>query len=56
MAMVERMCTHVAVIAQGQLKAAGTVQDVCDGMTLEDRFVDLVGGRGEQEGLSWLHS
>ena len=44
------------MIAQGELKAAGTVDDVRGGMSLEDRFVDLVGGRGEHGGLSWLHS
>lgn len=56
MDLVQRMCSHVAVIAQGELKAAGTVDDVRGGMSLEDRFVDLVGGRGEHGGLSWLHN
>ena len=56
MDLVQRMCTHVAVIADGQLRAAGTVDEVRGGLSLEERFVDLVGGSGTGEGLSWLHS
>lgn len=56
MDLVQRMCDHVAVIAQGNLLAAGTVDEVRDGHSLEDRFVDLVGGRATGEGLSWLHT
>lgn len=56
MDLVQRMCTHVAVIADGQLRAAGTVDEVRGGVSLEERFVDLVGGRSTGEGLSWLHS
>lgn len=56
MDLVQRMCDHVAVIAQGNLLAAGTVDEVRDGRSLEDRFVDLVGGRATGEGLSWLHT
>jgi ABC-2 type transport system ATP-binding protein len=56
MDLVQRMCSHVAVIAQGNLLASGTVADVRGDSSLEDRFVELVGGRGSSEGLSWLHS
>lgn len=54
MDLVQRMCSHVAVIAGGTLRAAGTLEDVRAGRDLEDRFVDLVGGRHTQEGLAWL--
>ena len=54
MDLVQRMCTHVAVIAAGTLRAAGTLEEVRDGRDLEDRFVDLVGGRHGSEGLAWL--
>lgn len=54
MDLVQRMCTHAAVIADGRLRAAGTVDEVRDGRDLEDRFVDLVGGRHTGEGLAWL--
>lgn len=56
MDLVQRMCDHVAVIAQGNLLAAGTVDEVRAGQSLEDRFVDLVGGRTTGEGLSWLRT
>ncbi|MEU9248697.1 ABC transporter ATP-binding protein, partial [Micrococcus luteus] len=54
MDLVQRMCIHVAVIAAGTLRAAGTLEEVRDGRDLEDRFVDLVGGRHGSEGLAWL--
>ena len=54
MALVERMCTHVAVINAGQVRAAGTVEQVAAGEDLEDRFLELVGGRHEAAHLSWL--
>ncbi|CAD6011501.1 ABC transporter ATP-binding protein [Agreia sp. COWG] len=54
MDLVQRMCDHVAVIAQGRVLAAGTTEDVRAGSTLEDRFVELVGGRRTGEGPEWL--
>jgi len=54
MDLVQRMCDHVAVIARGVVLAAGTTDEVRAGSTLEDRFVDLVGGRRTGEGPSWL--
>jgi len=56
MDLVQRMCDHVAVIAGGHVLAAGTVDEVRAGQSLEDRFVDLVGGRHTTEGLSWLRT
>ncbi len=56
MDLVQRMCSHVAVIAGGHVLASGTVDEVRGGQTLEDRFVELVGGRKEGEGLAWLRS
>jgi ABC-2 type transport system ATP-binding protein len=54
MDLVQRMCDHVAVIAQGRVLAAGTTDEVRQGSTLEDRFVELVGGRRTGEGPEWL--
>ena len=54
MALVERMCTHVAVINDGQVRAAGTVEQVAAGEDLEQRFLELVGGRHTAARLSWL--
>ncbi|WP_407344355.1 ABC transporter ATP-binding protein [Pengzhenrongella phosphoraccumulans] len=56
MDLVQRMCDHVAVIAAGRVLAAGTVDAVRGDGTLEDRFVELVGGRSTGEGLAWLHT
>ena len=56
MDLVQRMCDHVAVIAAGRVLAAGTVDDVRGDSTLEDRFVELVGGRSTGEALAWLHT
>ncbi|KFJ04758.1 ABC transporter [Bifidobacterium subtile] len=55
MALVERMCTHVAVINQGQVCAAGTIAQVAAGEDLEDRFLQLVGGRHSAAHLAWLN-
>jgi len=54
MDLVQRMCDHVAVIARGRVLAAGTVDEVRGGQSLQDRFVDLVGGRHRSEGPEWL--
>jgi ABC-2 type transport system ATP-binding protein len=56
MDLVQRMCDHVAVVAAGRLLAAGTVDEVRAGASLEDRFVQLVGGRSRTEGLEWLRT
>ena len=56
MDLVQRMCDHVAVVAAGRLLAAGTVDQVRAGASLEDRFVQLVGGRSHTEGLEWLRT
>ena len=56
MDLVQRMCDHVAIIAAGQIRAAGTIDEVRAGASLEDRFVELVGGRQQTEGLEWLRT
>jgi ABC-2 type transport system ATP-binding protein len=57
MALVERLCTHVAVIAAGRVLGAGTVDEVRGDRTLDDAFVELVGAEvGGAEGLAWLAS
>jgi ABC-2 type transport system ATP-binding protein len=56
MDLVERICSHVAVLARGEVLATGTVDEVRAGESLEERFVDLVGGATEVEGLEWLRT
>ena len=54
MATVQQLCTHVAVINHGQVLASGTTEEVAAGMSLDERFAQLVGGVHTSEGLSWL--
>jgi ABC-2 type transport system ATP-binding protein len=54
MDLVQRMCDSVAVIARGRVLASGPLDEVRAGSTLEDRFVELVGGRRTAEGPEWL--
>jgi ABC-2 type transport system ATP-binding protein len=57
MALVEQLCTHVAVITRGRVVATGPVSEVRGDTSLEEAFVHIVGGRtGGAEGLSWLAS
>ena len=54
MDLVQRMCDHVAVIADGRVLASGTTDEVRGSSSLEDRFVELVGGRRHGRGPEWL--
>ena len=54
MALVERVCDHVAIVGNGRLLAHGTLDEVRAGMDLEERFVSLVGDTGERRDLTWL--
>lgn len=56
MDLVERVCSRVAIIVDGEVLAEGTIDEVRAGQTLEARFVELSGGIGEVEGLEWLHT
>lgn len=56
MDLVQRLCDHVAIMNAGRILASGTVEQVRGGVTLEERFVELVGGRIVSEGISWLQS
>ena len=39
--LVERLCDRVGVIIDGRLVACGNLDEVCNGMTIEDRFFEL---------------
>jgi ABC-2 type transport system ATP-binding protein len=55
MAVVERLCSHVAILDEGAIKSVGTLDDVRGRRTLEEAFVEVVGGRtATGEELSWL--
>jgi ABC-2 type transport system ATP-binding protein len=52
---VERLCDHLAVIANGQVVAEGSIESLTgDGQRLEEVFVRLVGGNAGKGDLSWL--
>jgi ABC-2 type transport system ATP-binding protein len=57
MELVEELCSHVAIIARGEILADGTLEEVRAGGSLVQRFLDMVGGGEVEEGsLSWLQS
>lgn len=56
MDLVERVCSRVAIIVNGEVLAEGTIDEVRAGQTLESRFVELAGSSSEVEGLEWLHT
>ncbi|MFE7236485.1 ABC transporter ATP-binding protein [Streptomyces sp. NPDC001231] len=60
MAVVEQLCDHLAVVDAGRVVAAGPLDEVRAGLSLEERFVSLVAGRSPGargvEGLAWLAS
>jgi ABC-2 type transport system ATP-binding protein len=57
--IVERLSTHIGVIARGQLVAQGPIAELRaaggTGQTLEELFIDLVGGDAKpQAALDWI--
>jgi ABC-2 type transport system ATP-binding protein len=55
MQVVERLCSHVAILADGAIKAVGTLAEVRGERDLEEVFVEVVGGRtATGTELSWL--
>jgi sodium transport system ATP-binding protein len=39
--LVERLCDRVGIIIDGRLTACGALSEICDGMSLEDRFFEM---------------
>ena len=56
--IVERLSTHIGVIAKGRMVAQGTIDELRSGgvgKTLEELFIDLVGGDAHLPvGLDWI--
>ena len=67
--IVERLCTDIAIINQGRLVAAGSLDELRGGIniagaqnndhgpiSLEDYFIDVIGGarRSNEDVLSWI--
>ncbi len=61
MEVVERLCTRVAIINHGMLVAEGSIPELRElasgenkNATLEDIFLNLIGAGNEDHNLSWL--
>jgi ABC-2 type transport system ATP-binding protein len=57
--IVERLSTHIGVIARGRVVAQGPIESLraagSTGQTLEELFISLVGGEGKpQAALDWI--
>jgi ABC-2 type transport system ATP-binding protein len=57
MEVVEKLCDRVAILHQGRVVTCGTLDEVRQGVSLEDVFVSVVGRREiTEQDLSWLGS
>jgi ABC-2 type transport system ATP-binding protein len=55
--IVEKLCTHVGIIAHGKLVHQESMTEARTGGTLEERFLHLVGAdQFERQKLSWLEA
>jgi ABC-2 type transport system ATP-binding protein len=56
--IVERLSTHIGVIAGGRMVAQGRIEDLQrgagGGRTLEELFIELVGGEARSQELDWI--
>lgn len=48
--LVDKLCDRVGVIINGKMICCDTLEAICNGMTLEDRFFDIYKHTVEQEG------
>jgi ABC-2 type transport system ATP-binding protein len=55
--IVERLSTHIGVIAKGRLVAQGPIAQLragAEGLGLEELFISLVGGHAAPQALDWI--
>lgn len=53
--IVERLCTHVGIIADGKLVEQASLEEIRRGSSLENRFLEKVGSTGDaSQKLRWL--
>lgn len=54
--IVERLCTHVGIIAEGKLVEQASLENIRQGSSLENRFLEKVGRADDtHQQLSWLN-
>jgi ABC-2 type transport system ATP-binding protein len=56
MPLVEALCDHVAIMSAGRIVAAGTLDQVRAGRSLDDAFAERIGSDPSEETLSWFTS
>ncbi|MCW4386563.1 ABC transporter ATP-binding protein [Salinibacterium sp. SYSU T00001] len=56
MDLIESACDSVAVIAEGRVLVSGTTESVRGDISLEDRFVSMIGELQPGEDMEWLRS
>jgi ABC-2 type transport system ATP-binding protein len=56
MPLVEALCDHVAILSAGRIIAAGTLDEVRGGRTLDQAFAQRIGSDPTEETLSWFTS
>jgi len=53
--IVEKLCTHVGIIAKGRVVYEASMEEVCRTGSLEDKFISAVGAdEAVTPKLSWL--
>lgn len=53
--IVEKLCTHVGIIVKGELVEQASLEDLRQGRSLEDRFLEMAGADEEApRKISWL--
>ena len=56
MDLVEDFCDSVAVVSEGRVLISGATDDVSGELSLEERFIELIGGVRPGEDMEWLRS
>jgi ABC-2 type transport system ATP-binding protein len=53
--IVEKLCTHVGIIVKGELVEQSSLDDIRQGSSLEDRFLEKAGADAEAtRKITWL--
>ncbi len=48
--LIEKLCDRVGIIIDGRMAVCGSLSEICDGKSLEDRFFDIFADYTEQDG------
>jgi ABC-2 type transport system ATP-binding protein len=56
MPLVEALCDHVAILSAGRFVAAGRLDEVRAGRSLDEAFAEQIGSDPFEETLSWFTS